>query len=35
MGPGDKPPVHDPSKGLKDKEDNGANKLFVPGRVKL
>lgn len=35
MGPGDKPPVHDPSKNLKDKNDNGAIKLFTPGRVKM
>lgn len=35
LGPGDKPPVHDPSKNLKDKNDNGVMKLFTPGRVKL
>ena len=35
LGPGDKPPVHDPSKNLKDKNDNGVAKLFTPGRVKL
>jgi C2 domain/FerI (NUC094) domain len=35
LGPGDKPPVHDPSKGLKDKNDNGVNELFTPSRVKL
>lgn len=35
MGPGDKPPVHDPTKDLKDKNDNGASKLFAPGRVKM
>jgi len=35
MGPGDKPPVHDPSKELKSKTDNGVSKLFTPGRVKL
>jgi Ca2+-dependent lipid-binding protein len=35
LGPGDKPPVHDPSKGLKDKEDSGVTKLFTPGRVKM
>ena len=35
LGPGDKPPVHDPSKNLKDKNDNGVAKLFTPGRVKM
>lgn len=35
LGPGDKPPVHDPTKGLKDKNDNGVAKLFTPGRVKM
>jgi len=35
LGPGDKPPVHDPSKDLKNKNDNGVSKLFTPGRVKL
>jgi hypothetical protein len=35
LGPGDKPPVHDPTKGLIDKNDNGVNKLFTPSRVKL
>ena len=35
LGPGDKPPVHDPSKDLKDKNDNGVSKLFTPGRVKI
>lgn len=35
LGPGDKPPIHDPVKGLKDKNDNGVNELFTPSRVKL
>jgi dysferlin len=35
LGPGDKPPVHDPSKSLKTKSDNGVSKLFSKGRVKL
>jgi FerI (NUC094) domain/C2 domain len=35
LGPGDKPPVHDPSKDLKNKDDNGAPKLFTPGRAKM
>lgn len=35
LGPGDKPPVHDPSKNLVDKNDNGVNKLFAPSRVKM
>jgi C2 domain len=35
LGPGDKPPFHDPTKGLIEKSDNGVNKLFAPGRVKL
>jgi len=36
LGPGDKPPVHDPSKeNLKDKNDNGKVNLFTPGRVKM
>jgi hypothetical protein len=35
LGPGDKPPINDPSKGLKDKGDNGVSKLFTPGKGKL
>jgi len=35
LGPGDKPPVHDPSKDLKDRNNNGAIRLFTPGRVKM
>jgi len=35
LGPGDKPPVHDPLKHLVDRNDNGVNKLFTPSRVKL
>ena len=36
LGPGDKPPVHDPSKdNLKNKNDNGKVNLFTPGRVKM
>lgn len=35
LGPGDKPPVHDPTKDLKNTEDNGVSKLFTPGRVKM
>ncbi len=35
LGPGDKPPVHDPSKNLKNKNDNGVSKLFTPGRAKM
>lgn len=35
LGPGDKPPVHDPTKDLKDKNNNGVAKLFTPGRVKM
>lgn len=35
LGPGDKPPVHDPSKNLLDKNDNGVNELFTPSRVQL
>jgi len=34
LGPGDKPPVHDPAAKLKSKDDNGTNKLFAPGRMK-
>ncbi len=34
LGPGDKPPVHDPSKDLNNKNDNGVARLFTPGRVK-
>ena len=35
LGPGDKPPVHDPTKDLKKLDDNGVSKLFTPGRVKM
>jgi hypothetical protein len=35
LGPGDKPPVHDPTKNLKDKNDNGMNELFTPSRVQM
>ena len=35
LGPGDKQPIHDPTKELKNKADNGVSKLFTPGRVKL
>src|SRR5689334_2721713 len=35
LGPGDKPPIHDPSKDLKNKDDAGVSKLFTPGRVKM
>jgi FerI (NUC094) domain/C2 domain len=35
LGPGDKPPFHDPSKNLKNKNDNGINELFMPSRIKL
>jgi dysferlin len=35
LGPGDKPPVHDPTKDLKNVSDNGVSKLFTPGRVKM
>ena len=35
LGPGDKPPIHDPTKALKDKNDHGVSKLFTPGRVKM
>jgi dysferlin len=35
LGPGDKPPVHDPSKDLNNKNDNGVTRLFTPGRAKL
>ena len=35
LGPGDKPVVHDPKKELKNKKDNGVNKLFTPGGTKL
>jgi dysferlin len=35
LGPGDKPPVHDPTKDLKNVNDNGQMKLFTPGRVKM
>ena len=31
LGPGDKPTVHDPTKGLKSKDDHGKDKLFSPG----
>ena len=34
LGPGDKPPVHDPTKKLKVK-DSGKVKLFTPGNVKM
>lgn len=34
LGPGDKPPVHNPAASLKSKTDNGVNKLFAPGRMK-
>ena len=34
LGPGDKPPVHDPLKDLKNVNDNGKPKLFTPGRIK-
>jgi hypothetical protein len=35
LGPGDKPVVHDAMKELKNKKDNGVNKLFTPGGTKL
>ena len=35
LGPGDKPPVHDPKLELKSKTDNGKMKLFTPGRAKM
>lgn len=35
MGPGDRPPVHDPSKNLKKKGDAGESKIFSPGRCKM
>jgi dysferlin len=35
LGPGDKPPVHDPSKDLNNKNDNGVTRLFTPGRAKM
>lgn len=35
LGPGDKPPVHDPSKDVNNRNDNGVTRLFTPGRVKL
>ena len=35
LGPGDKPPVHDPKAGIKDKNANGVPKLFTPGKGKL
>jgi dysferlin len=35
LGPGDKPPFHDPSKNLKNKNDNGVNELFMPSRIKM
>ena len=34
LGPGDKPAVHDPSKNLKDRNDNNPSNIFAPGRVK-
>lgn len=35
LGPGDKPPVHDPTKDLKNSDDNGHSKLFTPGGIKM
>jgi len=35
LGPGDKPPFHDPAKNLKNKNDHGINELFMPSRIKL
>jgi len=33
LGPGDRPPVHDERRDLKDREDNGEEDLFSPGHV--
>ena len=33
LGPGDKPPVHDPTAGLKDKNNDGVSKLFTPFKM--
>lgn len=35
LGPGDKPPVHDATKDLVNKNDNGQNELFLPNRLRL
>lgn len=36
LGPGDKPPQHNPIKdAVLNRNDNGAPKLFIPGRVKM
>ena len=33
LGPGDRPPVHDEKRDLKDKKNNGVSNLFSPGLV--
>ena len=33
LGPGDRPPVHNANKDLKNREDDGENNIFSPGHV--